>query len=213
MPRPVQPNHRSREWLLAQNHYDRRIMVYAFASWNNDNPDDYLAAGWWLIYPPGTPFWKFEDATRGVFIDGPEIDPMNPPDLPIDGTAAYTGSSGGLYTYQYGGDWGEELKGTTEYTEFAGPLSLEADFSKKMNHGLHGMRCADPNGAGAASVPRSAMARTGPCCIARRIRCAFLSRVRHEWCVREQTGFRATPRTKYHCERWNMARAIIERTG
>lgn len=138
LPRPVQPNHRSREWLLAQNHYDGRIMVYALASWNNDNPDDYLAAGWWLIYPPGTPFWEFEDAARGVFMDGPEIDPMNPPDLPIDGTATYTGSSGGLYTYQYGRDWGEELKGTTEYTEFAGPLSLEADFSKKVITGCMG---------------------------------------------------------------------------
>ncbi|MYD94824.1 MAG: hypothetical protein F4Y02_14280, partial [Chloroflexi bacterium] len=86
--RPVQPNHSSREWLLAENHYDGKILVYAVVSWNDADPADYLAAGWWLTYPPDVPYWKFESATRGVFLDGPEVDPARPPDLPLTGTAS-----------------------------------------------------------------------------------------------------------------------------
>ena len=87
LPRPLQPGHSSREWLLSENHYDGRTLLYALVSWNDADPADYLAAGWWLVYPPDVPFWAFESATRGVFIDGPELDPANPTDLPLAGTA------------------------------------------------------------------------------------------------------------------------------
>ena len=141
LPRPVQPNHRSREWLLTENHYDARIMLYAVASWDDDNPADYLTAGWWLIYPPGTYYREFQKAERGVFIDGPELDTSDPPDLPISGTASYVGGMGGLYEYKYGNSWGE-LKGTSEYTEFSGQITLTADFSEKRISGCLG--CASP---------------------------------------------------------------------
>ncbi|MDE0330610.1 MAG: hypothetical protein OXL41_01965 [Nitrospinae bacterium] len=141
LPRPLQPNHSSREWLLAENHYDGRILLYAVASWDDTDPADYLAAGWWLVYPPGAPIRAFESATRGVFIDGPELDSANPPDLPLTGTATYVGGSGGLYTYNYGRNWGE-LAGSTEYTEFAGPVSLTADFGNKRITGCMG--CLEP---------------------------------------------------------------------
>ncbi len=119
LPRPVQPNHSSREWILGDNYYDGKILLYALVDWDNADPTDYLAAGWWLIYPPDVPFFAFEAATRGVFLDGPELDPANPPDLPLTGTATYVGGMGGLYTYQYGRGWGE-LADSSEITEFAG---------------------------------------------------------------------------------------------
>ena len=45
LPRPVQPNHSSREWILVDNHYDGRVFLYAVVSWDNADPTDYLAAG------------------------------------------------------------------------------------------------------------------------------------------------------------------------
>ncbi len=127
LPRPVQPDHVSREWILVNNHYSGRIFLYALVDWNDADPTDYLAAGWWLIYPPDVPVRVFEAATRGVFLDGPELDPANPPDLPLAGTATYVGGMGGLYTYNYGRAWGE-LAESTEITEFSGPVALIADF-------------------------------------------------------------------------------------
>lgn len=141
LPRPVQPDHSSREWVLANNHNDGRVFLYALVSWNNADPTEYLAAGWWLTYPPDVPFRAFEAATRGVFLDGPELDPANPPDLPLAGTASYVGGMGGLYTYNYGRAWGE-LAGSTEVTEFAGPVSLTADFERNRLTGCLG--CQGP---------------------------------------------------------------------
>ena len=137
LPRPLQPNHTSREWLLTENHYDGRILLYATASWNDDDPADYLAAGWWLVYPSGAPHYAVEFATRGVFIDGPELDPARPPDLPLTGTSTYVGGAGGLYTYDYGRNW-DELAGSSEITEFAGVISLTADFDSKRIAGCLG---------------------------------------------------------------------------
>ena len=137
LPRPLQPGHSSREWLLAENHYDGRILLYTVVSWNAEDPSDYLAAGWWLVYPPGAPIRAFQSATRGVFIDGPELDPANPPELPLSGTATYLGGAGGLYTYNYGREWGD-FAGTSEHTEFAGTISLTADFAGRRITGCMG---------------------------------------------------------------------------
>ena len=141
LPRPVQPNHSSREWVLVDNHYDGRVLLYAVVSWDNADPTDYLAAGWWLLYPPDVDYREFESATRGVFLDGPELDPANPPDLPLAGTASYVGSMGGLYTYHYGRAWGE-LAESSEVTEFTGPVSLTADFDRNRLTGCLG--CQGP---------------------------------------------------------------------
>ena len=141
LPRPIQPGHSSREWILADGHYDGRMFLYALASWNDADPTDYLAAGWWLTYPPDVPYWEFEAATRGVFLDGPELDPARPPDLPLTGTAAYAGGMGGLYTYHYGRAWGA-LAGSTDVTEFSGPVALIADFDRNRLAGCLG--CLEP---------------------------------------------------------------------
>ena len=141
LPRPLQPNHSSREWLLANNHYDGLVFLYAVVDWNNADPTDYLAAGWWLIYPPDVPFDEIEAAARGIFLDGPELDPGYPPDLPVAGTATYIGAMGGLYTYNYGRAWGD-LAGSDEVAEFTGSLSLTADFGQSRLAGCLG--CLKP---------------------------------------------------------------------
>ncbi|MDE0173680.1 MAG: hypothetical protein OYH76_00520 [Defluviicoccus sp.] len=137
LPRPVQPGHSNREWMLSDNHYDGRVFLYALVSWDNADPTDYLAAGWWLTYPPDVDYRDFETAARGVYLDGPEIDPAHPPALPLEGTASYAGGMGGLYTYTYGRAWGE-LAGATEITEFAGLVALTADFERNRLTGCLG---------------------------------------------------------------------------
>ena len=141
LPRPVQPNHTNREWFLSDNHYDGRILLYAVVDWDNADPTDYLAAGWWLLYPPDVPTGAFVAATRGVFLDGPELNPATPPALPRMGTATYVGGMGGLYTYQYGRSWGE-LADSSEITEFQGTVSLTADFDQNRLTGCMG--CVAP---------------------------------------------------------------------
>ena len=141
LPRPVQPDHSSREWILADNHHDGRVFLYALVSWNDADPSDYLAAGWWLVYPPDVPFRAFEAAARGVFLDGPELDPADPPDLPVAGRASYVGGMGGLYTYNYGRAWGR-LAETAEVTEFNGRFALIADFGQNRLAGCLG--CLGP---------------------------------------------------------------------
>lgn len=76
-------------------------------SGDDDNPADFLSAGWWLHYPPGVDVDEFEMAERGVFIDGPELDLSIPPEMPISGEAIYVGATGGLYEYFYGSGRGE----------------------------------------------------------------------------------------------------------
>ena len=142
LPRPPLPGQSSREWLLTDNHHDGKVLLYATASWNADDPGDYLAAGWWLVYPPEElDITEFETATRGVFIDGPELDPARPPDLPRTGTASYVGGAGGLYTYTYGHDW-DDLAGSSDLTEFQGLLALTADFDSNLLTGCLG--CIEP---------------------------------------------------------------------
>ncbi|MCY4485923.1 MAG: hypothetical protein OXF11_02270 [Deltaproteobacteria bacterium] len=140
LPQPSQPGHTSREWLLSENHYDGKIMLYAVVSWNDADPTDYLAAGWWLVYPPGVSYQRVGTAAMGVFIDGPELDPAAPPDVPLTGTATFVGGAGGLYQYYYGRAWGE-LADESEYTEFQGPISLTANFDEKEITGCLG--CLD----------------------------------------------------------------------
>lgn len=94
------------------------------------------------MYPPEVrDFRNFEIASRGVFIDGPELDPARPPDLPSTSTATYVGGTGGLYTYTYGHDW-DDLAGSTDLTEFQGPLALTADFDSNRIIGCLG--CIGP---------------------------------------------------------------------
>ena len=47
------------------------------------------------------------------------------------------GGAGGLYTYNYGRDWGD-LAGTSEHTEFAGTMELTADFAGRRITGCMG---------------------------------------------------------------------------
>ena len=109
--RPAMPDHSGWSWTLVNTAQDSTTYAYAAISWASDDPTDYLAAGYWIHYPSHPPDRATVEAAG--FIDGPELDVSNPPQLPVQGQATYLGFAGGTYVYQYGEGRGEELAGTT----------------------------------------------------------------------------------------------------
>ena len=49
--RPAIPNQSGKSWVLRNFSQDSSSLVYAIVSWDNDDPTDYLAAGWWIHQP------------------------------------------------------------------------------------------------------------------------------------------------------------------
>ncbi len=122
LPPPAIPGFSNRAWQLTENAHDGRTFVYALVSWDQDDPADYLSAGWWLRLPPGVSFRNRNEAETGVFIDGPELDLSSPPQLPAEGEATFVGTMGGLYRYT-------SPAGELEDHEFAAVLNLTANFA------------------------------------------------------------------------------------
>ena len=99
-------------------------------SWDGDAPADYLMAGWWAEFQGQQyPDLSFEDTIAYAIVDGPEIDPGNPPELPVTGRASYEGQAGGLYEHVLGSEWGEDAAATV-VDEYQGTITLIADFAE-----------------------------------------------------------------------------------
>ena len=125
--RPPIPNHSGRSWVLLNTAHESTSLVYALVNWNNDDPTDYLAAGWWVHFALEDPDPAAID--RAIFIDGPEIDPANPPTMPVTGQAHYAGGAGGVVQYVYGTDWGD-LAGEFSLGEYTAILTAVTDFGR-----------------------------------------------------------------------------------
>ena len=129
-----------RRWSLLKTTPEQSSMVYALVSWNNDDPTDYLAAGWWLRFPNSPePRRRLSlmDAEGSMFLDGPELDISSPPQIPDAGEATYVGGAGGLFQYRYGSDW-TGVEETDELEEFVGTMTITADFSEHTLRGCIG---------------------------------------------------------------------------
>ena len=132
------PGHRARGWTFVKDTDDGTSVAYALVSWDPDEPADYLMAGWWAEFPgQHFPEISFKDSAQYAIVDGPEIDPAKPPQLPIEGQATYVGQAGGLYAYVPGTDWGED-KGATVIDEYEGVIALTADFARNTLSGCIG---------------------------------------------------------------------------
>ena len=122
------PGHQARDWTFIKDVEEGTSIAYALASWDGDNPADYLMAGWWAEFPDQhLPALSFRDSIQYAIVDGPEIDPSNPPRLPLEGQATYIGQAGGLYAYVPGTDWGED-EGAYVIDEYEGTITMTADF-------------------------------------------------------------------------------------
>ena len=131
--RPRISNHSGRSWVLRNTAHESTTQVYALVSWNNEDPTDYLAAGWWLHQGEDDPYPE-----RVIFVDGPEIDPlMNPPELPVTGTASYLGRGSGIFGYAFGSGW-DELEGGYTYDAYRGNMEVVADFEAGTLNGCLG---------------------------------------------------------------------------
>ncbi len=123
------PGHRARDWTFVKDVEEGTSVVYALVSWDQDDPADYLMAGWWAEFPDQhLPRLSFRDSIQYAIVDGPEIDPSAPPQLPPGGQATYTGQAGGLYTYVAGRDRGDH-EGSYVIDEYEGAITLSADFA------------------------------------------------------------------------------------
>lgn len=126
---PFLPDHSGRRLVLAKSHTEGISLAYVVFSWDNSDPANYLAAGYWLHDPEASHPWRTSLARSetGMFVDGPEFDSFDPAVLRVAGTATYVTPVGGLFNYRYGSDWPDS--GETEITEeFAGTITLTADF-------------------------------------------------------------------------------------
>ena len=123
------PGHQARDWTFIKDVEEGTSVAYALVSWDGDDPADYLMAGWWAEFPgQHLPELSFRDSIQYAIVDGPEIDPSNPPQLPLEGQATYVGPAGGLYAYTMGSDWGED-EGAYVIDEYEGAITITADFA------------------------------------------------------------------------------------
>ena len=123
------PGHQARDWTFVKDVEEGTSVAYALVSWDGDNPADYLMAGWWAEFPDQhLPELSFRDSIQYAIVDGPELDPSTPPELPLEGQATYIGQAGGLYTYVPGTDWGDDA-GAYVIDEYEGTVTITADFA------------------------------------------------------------------------------------
>lgn len=127
--RPFLPNHVGRRWAMIKSHTEGTALAYALVSWDDDDPTDYLAAGYWL-WVPGVDSRRvsLSAGEPDLFIEGTEIGSANLAEMGVAGTATYVGEVGGVYTYRYGSGW-SDVEEQQFAEEFGGPIDITADFS------------------------------------------------------------------------------------
>ena len=127
-PTPI-PGHQARSWTFVKDADIGASVAHGVVSWDPADPADYLMAGWWAQFPgQHIPDLDFAGSIQAAIVDGPEIDPAFPPELPLEGQATYIGQAGGLYAYVPGSDWGED-EGAYVLDEYEGEITLTADFA------------------------------------------------------------------------------------
>ncbi len=127
---PVLPGYSYRGDLLLTYTGSSATLAAVYTNWNNVDPTDYLAGGYWLHLNGRTNPLMITGAEAGSFVDGPEI--SGSPTLPRLGTATYQGDAGGLYVYQSSRE--------SEVGEFTGDMRLTANFVSNTISGCMGCR-------------------------------------------------------------------------
>ena len=132
------PGHQAQDWTFLKDSDGGTSVAYALVSWDSGDPADYLMAGWWAQFPgQHFPDLSFRDSIQYAIVDGPELDPSTPPQLPPAGQATYIGQAGGLYAYVPGSDWGDD-EGAYVLDEYEGAITITADFAKNTLSGCIG---------------------------------------------------------------------------
>ena len=158
---PILPGYSYRGDALYRQTDEAASLAAVYVNWDDQNPDDYLAGGYWLHAEGDLSAGLVTGVETGAFVDGPEID--GPATTPVSGRASYVGQAGGMYTY---------LKsGHSEIGEFAGDVQITADFDTNTISGCVGCVSGivvsgfsvddDEQAAAFITVPSSARLRMG----------------------------------------------------
>ncbi|MDE0292398.1 MAG: hypothetical protein OXK19_07865 [Candidatus Dadabacteria bacterium] len=140
-PSPLRRHHLT-SWLLFDYSESETLASNVAVSWHNDDPTDYLVAGYWMHLKGDLGAGSVENVDVGVFIDGPEFFSSSPR-LPADGTALYRGRFAGMYTVYYDDPlWlvidPRLVSGFKESGELSGEILLRVDFANKTIEGCVG---------------------------------------------------------------------------
>lgn len=141
---PVVPGHGpATYWTMLRPSPEGATVSAHFISWDNSDPGDYLAAGYWLhlseVSAQGRPL-DFENAQAGAFMDGPELQGQASSNFPITGQASYFGHAQGYYVGRFGSDPANPqiTAGSTEAGGFGSAIQLTADFEDRTIGGCMG---------------------------------------------------------------------------
>ncbi|MDE0240925.1 MAG: hypothetical protein OXI95_14550 [bacterium] len=121
------PGQAGRAWTFLKETADGTSIAYSVVTWDDNDPLDYLMAGWWAEFPDQhLPELSFARSERYAIVDGPELDPAFPPDLPLQGQATYVGPAGGLYSYgtEEAGYVIDEYEGIATLTAYFGARTI-----------------------------------------------------------------------------------------
>ena len=127
----------ARNWYLLNLSEDALSVAQAGVLWEVSNPLSYLSMGYWMHFSGDLLSLDITGGEIGTFVDGPELDLSAPPDMPISGTASYSGPANGIYAAQYGTDT-VGPPGSTIIGEYFGTMDLTADFGANSIRGCVG---------------------------------------------------------------------------
>ena len=118
------PNRSSRTFRTFRQSAGRATIGMIAVDWSNADSGDYLAGGYWIDWRVGAASPSF-----GAYVSGDELEPTNPPNLPVFGAARYDGPAVGVYGAEYGVDVQGVAPGSIEGGEFVSHATLSADFA------------------------------------------------------------------------------------
>lgn len=105
-------------------------VAHGALSWDPENPEDYLMAGWRAEFPgQHPPVLSLAVSEQYAFLDGPEISQLSRPQFPAGGRAFYVGPAGGLYAYE---------ADERVIDEYEGVINLQVDFADRTVEGCIG---------------------------------------------------------------------------
>ncbi len=93
---------------------------------SSDDANDYMAGGYWIHIRGDWANAQVSGVEVGAFVDGPEI--SRPANMPLSGTASYTGIAAGLYGLEAGRGVPGVQEGTIELGEYDGLFQARANF-------------------------------------------------------------------------------------
>ena len=130
--------HSAQSWVLFEPTADGMSVAIATVTANEDDTADYLTVGHWMHIAVDVAEFGFTGAEIGAFVDGPELSPASPANLPAGGTASYYGPASGAYSVLHGTDTGV-VPGSTESGMFDSTVELAADFAANTISGMCGL--------------------------------------------------------------------------